>query len=306
MIFREDDAAALWRQWLAEPQPPPSGAQMLARARLRLNAFCFGDEADEAKAPGWPLNPEQERAVAESAGARSGPERLRAVADLLEASPMFDWFSSIEACEKAGVDPGSRHLRAFHKVGLEDGTYCKPNVGIAGPSGGNCDFPPSATGRIPGWSGRWPKALALDAKGWAAVLWGSPRNLWKWWPTWILDLDEMSMRMDEDWRKEGMYGPDCIDVGCGWVGTAMFTELRGFDGEGINEAAGRILGIPPDWAQWLGGAAGRAGPYWDDNLTGAHLAEVCRAAAQGAHPKEGWATLSEGVRRLTFDPVPYP
>ena len=64
MICREGDAAALWRQWLAEPQAPPSGAQMLDRARLRLNAFCFGDEADEAKAPGWPLNPEQERAIA--------------------------------------------------------------------------------------------------------------------------------------------------------------------------------------------------------------------------------------------------
>lgn len=72
MIFREGDAAALWRQWLAEPQTLPSSAQMLDRARLRLNAFCFGDEADESKAPGWPLNPDQERAIAESAGARSG------------------------------------------------------------------------------------------------------------------------------------------------------------------------------------------------------------------------------------------
>ena len=148
--------------------------------------------------------------------------------------------------------------------------------------------------------------MALDAKGWAAVLWGSPRNLWKWWPTWILDLDEASTRMDEDWRRDGMGGPDCVQVGCGWVGTAMFTELRGFDGAGINEAAGRILGLPPERAQWLGGAAGEAGPYWDNNLTGAHLAEVCREAAKGWHPKEVWATLSEGVKRLKFDPVPYP
>ena len=47
---RGGDAAEQWRRWLAEPQPPLSGAQMLARARLRLNAFCFGDEADDAKA----------------------------------------------------------------------------------------------------------------------------------------------------------------------------------------------------------------------------------------------------------------
>ena len=28
-----------------------------------LNAFCFGDEADEPNAPGWPLNPDQELAA---------------------------------------------------------------------------------------------------------------------------------------------------------------------------------------------------------------------------------------------------
>ena len=49
-----------------------------------------------------------------------------------------------------------------------------------------------------------------------------------------------------------------------------------------------------------------AGPYWDGYLTRAHLAEVCRKAAKGWHPKEVWAALSEGVRRLKFDPVPYP
>ena len=106
------------------------------------------------------------------------------------------------------------------------------------------------------------------------------------------------MRMDEDWRRDGMGGPDCVQVGCGRGGTAMFAELRGFDGAGINEAAGRILGLSPERTQWLGGAAGEAGPYWDENLTGAHLAAVCREAAKGWHPREVWTTLSEGVRRL--------
>ena len=66
----------------------------------------------------------------------------------------------------------------------------------------------------------------------------------------------------------------------------MFTLLRGFDSAGINEAAGRILGVPAGWAQWAGGAAGKVGPCWDGNLTGAPLAEICRGAAKGAHPKE--------------------
>ena len=86
----------------------------------------------------------------------------------------------------------------------------------------------------------------------------------------------------------------------------MFTLMRGFDGAGIDEAAGSILGLSPERTQWLGGAAGLAGPYSGGNLTGAHLAEVRREAAKGRHPKEVWATLSEGVRRLKFDPVPYP
>lgn len=309
MIFNEEgDAAEKWRLWLAEPQAPLSGPEMLARARLRLNAFCFGDEADEAKAPEWPLNPAQEAAVAAASRAHAGPERLRAVADVLEASPMFGWFSSVESCVKAGVDPSDRHFRAFHRIDIADATHCRPNVGIAGPTGANSSVvPPYADcAPIPGWSGRWPSALALDARGWAAVLWGSPRNLWRWWPVWDLDLDEASRRLRDDWVRDGMDSPACVEVGSGWVGTALFTLLRGFDGAGINEAAGRILGLPPERTQWLGGAAGEAGPYWADNLTGAHLAEVCREAARGTHPREVWATLSEGIRRLRFDPVPYP
>lgn len=86
----------------------------------------------------------------------------------------------------------------------------------------------------------------------------------------------------------------------------QFTSLRGFDGSGINEAAGCILGLSPERTQWSGGSAGEAGPYWDDNLTGAHLAQVCREAVKGWHPKEVWATLTEGVGRLKFDPIPYP
>ena len=303
---RGGDAAEQWRRWLAEPQPPLSGARMLARARLRLNAFCFGDEADDAKAPDWPLNPAQEAAVASAAGARSGPDRLRIVADLMEASPMFDWFSSVESCVKAGVDPTDRYYRAFHRMDLDDGVHCMPNVGVVGPDGANPPALPGFRPHVPGWSGRWPKALALDARGWAAVLWAHPRNRWRWWPVEVLDLDEASMRLEDAWVRDGMGGPDCIDVGGGCVGLANFTQLRGFDGAGINEAAGRILGLSPERTQWLGGAAGEAGPHWSDNLTGRHLAQVCRDAAEGAHPKGLWATLSEGVRRLMFNPVPYP
>ena len=101
------------------------------------------------------------------------------------------------------------------------------------------------------------------------------------------------MRLEDAWVRDGMGGPDCIDVGGGCVGLANFRQLRGFDGAGINEAAGRILGLSPERTQWLGGAAGEAGPHWSDNLTGRHLAQVCRDAAEGAHPKGLWATLSE-------------
>ena len=41
-------------------------------------------------------------------------------------------------------------------------------------------------------------------------------------------------------------------------GTAMFTLLRGFDGAGINEAAGRILGLSRNGRS--GSAARRGGP----------------------------------------------
>ena len=247
MRFHDREADALWRQWLAEPTPRLSGPQMLERARPRLNALCFGDEADDAKAPSWPLSPAQEDAIAATSRAHAGPERLRAVADILEASPVFDWFSSAESFAAAGVDSDLRFHRAFHRLDLADGTYCMPNIGVVGPDGDNPSFPTDA--HIPGWSGRWPSALALDAKGWAAVLWGSPRNLWRWRPTWLADgedIDEMPRSLMDGWRREGMDGPACVDVGGGWVGVAHFTELWGFDGAEINEAAGRVLGIPPD------------------------------------------------------------
>ena len=51
LLDEEREAAEKWRLWLAEPQAPLSGAQMPARARLRLNAFRFGDEADGANSP---------------------------------------------------------------------------------------------------------------------------------------------------------------------------------------------------------------------------------------------------------------
>lgn len=33
--------------------------------------------------------------------------------------------------------------------------------------------------------------------------------------------------MDEGWKRVSKDGPVCIQVGCGWVGTAMFTLILG-------------------------------------------------------------------------------
>ena len=163
LLDEEREAAEKWRLRLAEPQAPLPGAQMPARAKLRLNAFRFGDEADGDNSPEWLLNPAQEGAVAAASRAHAGPERLRAVAGLLEASPMFEWLPSVESCVKAGVDPRDRHFRAFNRMALADATHCAPTWGSRGQLGRR------AAGRIPGWSGRWPRALDLDARGWAAV-----------------------------------------------------------------------------------------------------------------------------------------
>lgn len=70
-LDEEREAAEKWRLRLAEPQAPLSGAQMPARAKLRLNAFCFGGGADGANSPKWPLNPPHGRlggAEADSGG----------------------------------------------------------------------------------------------------------------------------------------------------------------------------------------------------------------------------------------------
>ena len=199
--------------------------------------------------------------------------------------------------DSTGVDSDLRFYRAFHRLDLADETYCMPNIGVVGPDGDNPSFPTDA--HIPGWSGRWPSALALDAKGWAAVLWGSPRNLWRWWPTWLADgedIDGMSRSLMDGWRREGLDGPACVDVGGGWVGVVHFTELWGFDGADINDAAGRVLEIPPEWTQWLGGSKNRHGPYCRGWLTGRHLGDVCRMAAEGVHPREACrAVVPDGV-----------
>ena len=40
MTAGEREATWQWRLWLAEPQAPLSGAQMLARARVRAGLRC--------------------------------------------------------------------------------------------------------------------------------------------------------------------------------------------------------------------------------------------------------------------------
>ena len=63
---------------------------------------------------------------------------------------------------------------------------------------------------------------------------GRPRNLWRWWPTWVPDLDKASLRLEEGCVRDGMRSSACVQAGCGWAGTAMFTLLRGFNGAGVN------------------------------------------------------------------------
>ena len=120
---------------------------MLARARLRLNAFCFGDEADESKALGWPLNPDQERAVFESAGVRSGPERLRAIADPNKgfeewgavlgdeviAAALIDWL--LHPCHIVNTRGSSYRMREHWKHAVAEGRRW------AAPMGGHRDCP---------------------------------------------------------------------------------------------------------------------------------------------------------------------
>lgn len=72
----------------------------------------------------------QREAVREAGGARTGAERLRAIAELIEVSPYFDWLASREALhrQRAVAEAQGRWFseggyRAFDRPGLAPGTY---------------------------------------------------------------------------------------------------------------------------------------------------------------------------------------
>ena len=62
-----------------------------------MREFQRGDRPRDDSGAGWPLSAKQCDAIRDASGAESGPERLRAIADLLEVSPYFDWHASREA-----------------------------------------------------------------------------------------------------------------------------------------------------------------------------------------------------------------
>ena len=89
--FRRRDAIeARWRAWRSEPAPRLDGEAVLARTEQRLHAFCQGDRYGYDATVRWPMTEAQREAVREAAEARTGAERLRAIADLVEVSPYFE------------------------------------------------------------------------------------------------------------------------------------------------------------------------------------------------------------------------
>ena len=166
--------AARWHGWRSEPLPRLGGDELLERTEERLRAFWQGDHPRDDSGAGWPLTEPQRDAIRDAAGAKSGPEWLRAIADVLEVSPYFDWHASPEALleQRALVELeaeyfSERFYRAFNRPDLGPGTYTKANVGLIGPKEALVDKMP-------------PRAICADAKGWTAVLWAHARNRWGW------------------------------------------------------------------------------------------------------------------------------
>ena len=108
-------SAARWRGWRSDPLPSLSGDELLARTEDRLRGFWRGDHSPDDSQEGWPLSKAQRDAIRDAAGATSGPERLRAIADLLEVSPYFDWHASAEALrrQQALVERDGEYFRSF-------------------------------------------------------------------------------------------------------------------------------------------------------------------------------------------------
>ena len=299
-VRRTDKAEARWRVWRSEPAPRLDGEALLARTEQRLHAFCRGDRCRYDATVRWPMTQAQREAVRKAAGARTGAERLRAIADVVEVSPYFDWFASAEALdgqraldEAEGGVFSERLYRAFDRPDLEPGTYTKANVGLIGPK--HCSNPPLV-------------AVCADPKGWAAVLWGHERNRWGWEDTdhdldrFIYDAPEdqafIQAFFDEQTAKEE--SGEWIDVTFPAVGVSFFTSLRTIDGGiALNAAAARLLELDETQVQWLGASAWEGGPYWDTHASGQDLAEVCRAVARGEDARDAW--YARRVRGLDIE-----
>ena len=231
----------------------------------------------------------QRDAIREAAEARTGAERLRAIAALIEVSPYFDWFASTEAlCRQREVDEaegkyfGERAYRAFDRPDLEPGTYTKVNVGLIGPRSQGFPDPPRM-------------AVCADPKGWAAVLWGHERNRWSW-EDYPYDLfverllsdapEDRAFMCDSHAKEESR---ERVGVTFPAVGVSFFTSLSEVDGGmALTAAAARLLELDEAQVQWLGASAWKGGPYWDTHVGERDLAEVCRAVAGGEDARDAW------------------
>ncbi len=262
-----------------EPAPRLDGAALLARTEARLHTFCTADERASEFAPrSFPLTDMQCEAIRDAAAASSGPGRLCAVADILEVSPYFSWFTEdadllreYEAREKsAGRAFIERLYRAFDRLDLVPGMYCREDVGLIGPDGGNEAL------------GVTPLAACADAIGWAALLWGHPDNRWDWEhadydPGCDFTLPHFPERYSDPW----------IAVHTGVVGLSFFVELARIDAMEIDDAAGRIFELDPLQVRWLRTSGHMHEPHPNVEMTAATMAAICRAIARG-EPREKW------------------
>ena len=268
--------AARWREARAEPLPRLDGDALLARTEARILTFWQGDRAEDAAPARWPLSDAQREAIRGAARATSGAQRLRAVADILEASAYFCWFASAEALDGRELRGGERFYRAFYRPDLGSGTYTKANVGLIGP-------------KEPPIEANTPVAVCADARGWAALLWAHPRNRWGWE---TLEANDF-FPMEPDRERSSAFAAaresgELIGVTNPCVGVSFFTSLSAFDGVSLNAGAGRLLGLDEAQAQWLGASAWEGGPYWDEHVTGQDMAAVCRAVARGEDARDAW------------------
>ena len=286
---------ARWREAREEALVRLGAEALLARTETRMLAFWRGNHSADVAPAAWPFNDAQRAAIRGAAAAASPAERLCAIADLLEGSPYFDWFSSSEALdaqraldEAQGEYFSDRFYRAFNRPDLAPGTYTKANVGLI------------AAKEAPRHRSSAPLAVCADARGWAALLWGHPRNRWEWEdPEPFVFSDHPSAREYMRRYHAAREGGEHIQITWPVVGVSFFTALARFDGLALNAAAGRLLGLDETQTQWLGASAWEGGPYWDEHVCGRDMAEVCRAVARGEDARDAW--YARRIPRLSLE-----